>query len=512
MTSLTRKTSSGFLWLLGVTIVTQALSLTQLLVLGNWLEKGAFELLALTFTVTSLAALLQQGGLSQSLVQKHDDIHRWTNAAFWLSLLLGFGAGLAVLGLAWPVSHLLYQRPDLVVLIAIAAISMPITALATVPDALLRTELRFRPIAAASVAAIVTQVTLAILMAWAGFGAFSLVVPPVVGALVRCITLWACAPSKIHRSPHTHLWRALLSSGVLVLTGSIMMAWTYQAALIILGWQYPAATYVAIFYFAWNISDQGVRVLVNNLQQVLFPSLRSLADDPQRQTSAFLRAVCLLMLIGTPLAAAQAIVAEHILRLAWGDKWLAAAPVMTALSLGMISRLAFGPSESLILARQRNRTYAVVTTIYAVAFTVAVFAGAYYGAALGTAIATAACMLLLAPAVLFVAVPAPTTRVGPVLRVIALPVAMSAVAGAAAWFAVHALPPAAAWSGPWAPRWNLPARDLAACVTTAVCFAAVYLPMFRAFAPSEWRELFDRVRDLRARRAPASTSAANTAS
>src|SRR5262245_29080672 len=91
--TLTGRTARGFAWLLAQTVVDRLVSASGQLALAWLLRPDDYKLLALVYTVTTFAGLLQQAGLGQVLIQRHAKFARWATPVFWMALTLGVVAG-----------------------------------------------------------------------------------------------------------------------------------------------------------------------------------------------------------------------------------------------------------------------------------------------------------------------------------------------------------------------------------------------------------------------------------
>lgn len=473
----------------------QGLMVGVQVLLGWLLLPDDYALAALAFTVVTVLMLVQQAGVQQVLVQRQRAFATWATPAFWLSLALGLATGLIVAAAA-PLAASIYQRPELVGLLLVCSISCPLLAICTVPDAALRIDMRFKALAASFFLAVVVQAAASVALALTGAGAYAIVAAPVVGWLGRAASLWIAAKRPITARPRLRRWKCLLSSSFSLLGAQVAMAITYQGGPLVLGLVHQGSKFPGLFMFAWSLSDQAMRVLVNNLQQVLFPALSKLDGDGRRQADAFLRAVRLLLLLGTPACVGLALLAAPVLRLIWQGRWDEAAPIISFLSLGMTSRMVYGPSEAMLQAQRRNRALLGLCVAYAAIFLGAVWAGAWLDQTKGAAIATAITMSAMAPVALWLALRPAGLGWIEVLRVYARPVAAVAAAAVPAWLATRELG-------------NLVRDDLLNIAIVACCFLAIYPLAFRAIAPAQWRELMDRLTALRPRRRAATPAPAD---
>lgn len=489
--SIGHRTASGFAWLLAQSVGDKIVSALAMIALARLLDEKAYDLVALTYTVTTFTALFQQAGLREVLIQRHGRYKLWANAVFWMSLTIGLAAGLLTAAAAPAAAHF-YQRPELLGLLLVAATTLPLNALPTVPEAALRGRMQFRFLAGLGLFSITATMGLAVVFATMGLGAYSFILPQPIVALMRSAAVWWAVRPRVRWRPQIRRWRHLVGASSQLLVASVSLMVTYQGSTVILGYLYPDEPHAGIFYFAWSLSDQATRFLVNNLAGVLFPALNTLADDRDRQAAAFVRAVRALLIVGLPLCLMQALLAGPVIRLLFTptdepDKWLPAIPVMITLSIGMSARLITGPVESIFLAQRRSGLYMVLCVVYAAAFVATVWVGAQRAAATGAAVATTVCLLVLAPVSLYLALrPAGHgwRRVG---RVYGAPAAAAALAFAPAAWLVWRMPPTIG-------------SDLAAIALGGSVSGALYLALIWFASRDDVLDLVGRVGALARRR------------
>lgn len=424
--SLTRRTARGFAWLMCQTAGERVVSAAGQVALAWLLSPQDYKLIALVYTVTTFTSLFQQAGLSQVLVQRHDGFRRWATPVFWMGLTFGLGAAILTAVLAGPVAAF-YHQPGLTGLLLVASLTLPLSGLNIVPDAALRAAMRFKLLAMTGLGATTVAMALSVLLARLHLGAYAFVVPQPIVMIGRSIVLWSVARPPVRRRLHLRRWRLLIGDSGMLLVASLAMMTTYVGDWIVLGRAFPDLPYVGLYFFALSLADQANRALVVNLSGVLFPALRTLKDDPSRQTIAFLKAARTLSLVGVPVCLLQSVLAGPLFRLVFPADKHAAIGVFAVISLAMIGRQLFGPSESMLLAQRRQLPYLTITLIYAPCFVVGAILGAHWGQALGVAVSVSIGANILGPLTMLAAVAPAGGGWRDVARVVGVPLLASAV-------------------------------------------------------------------------------------
>ena len=479
--SLTSRTASGFAWAVGQTVLAKAVTVACQLILARLLLKQDFGLVAIAAGIASFVAVLQYAGLQEILVQRHARFDRWRSAAFWMSACIGLASALLVAA-SGPIAARIWNEPRLTPLLTLTGLGSLIAALQIVPNAILLIELRMRTYSSILLLQSVASTVASVLLALAGAGPYSLVLGPLFIGPVMLAVLWALTRPVIRAKLQVRRWKYMFADSALLFGTGMVNNVTNQGANLLLGWFHPASV-VGVYSVGFNLSLQTVTLLTQNLSAVFFPALSKLQSDPERMRGAFVRAASVLALIGMPLCALQAALAEPVIHLLYHDKWDDAIPVVQWLSLGLAFGILGSVSTSLVKAAGMFRYLFWITVGYTtlnVAFTCA---GAILGGAREVAIATAVYFAIAGPVGTWLVLRPFGGNVRDIARIYAAPTLCSAAAFAAALWSQQSIP--MIHNSRWIPL-----------VTTPLLGAAIYLPLTQLLAPAPLRELRQRIREF----------------
>lgn len=451
--SLTQKVSGAFALTILQTVATKVAGLGAQIILARLLDPKDFGLIALAYTVTTFIGLFQQMGLRELLIQRQRHFARWADAAFWLSIASGIGAGALTAAVA-PLAARAYHRSELIGLLLVQAASIPFANLPIVADARLRSQLRFGLLSGYGIFAAVFTAALSILFARLGFGAYSFVLPTPIEALIRAVVFWGAVKEKPRLRPQIRRWRYMVGDSALILGTYLCFTLITQGDNVLLGLS-ASDVQVGLYYFAFNLSLQGVAVLVGNLFNVLFPSFTHIQGDAVRQTNALLRAIRLLALVCIPLCFLASALSDPMIRLLFAPKWYGAIPIMRVLCIGMTAHVLGWTAHGLMQAQGRFRTDFVMSLWMAALLLGLVYTGIHAGAhwthgpwvspGFRTAVAASIAYAIMQPVYLYVVIRPAGRGAGDIIRACGGAYAASAAAAIAAYAAVAAVPPVAAW-------------------------------------------------------------------
>ena len=471
--SLARVTATGVIWLVLQNVGGRGVGLLSQLVTAALLAPKDFGLIGLTYTVSGLGGMLVSFGIDSVLLQRRHKLRLWVGPAFWWTLGLGVLGFLLVLAIS-PLAALAYGAPGIPRLAAIIAISTPLTALQTVPLALLRTRLGFRTIATINLVEIVGTQAITVLLAFTGFGAMSFAIPLPITAAAKSALMWRITKPDLRGGlARLRRFRLLFRDSAAVFGTNLIQSLTSQGDYITLG-LFATDAVVGTYYFAFKMASQPMMLMATSLTSVLFPALTKLRGRPKEQGAGAIRAAKIIGLIGMPMAFLQAGVLPQAIHIFFVSKWDASIPLMQILSIGLGFDAITWVSSALLTSRGGFRTQLVYLARCLPSFFTMLLIGAATGPSLGTAIAVSIYYLLLSPALSYVVFRKDGLSLARLLVIYLAPALMAgaSIAGAmAASGALHI-------SG-----------DLRQIVVISAIFAVIYPALLRLFDPAGFAEL-----------------------
>lgn len=316
------------LWLGGGRIVVNALGFVSTIVLARLLIPADFGLVALGSAVMAIVKALTEMSMAQALVHHRNPQDDHFHTAFTLNaargVLLSVVLALAARPMAWA-----YGEPRLEAVVHVFAASVFVSGLLNPRQVSLVRELLFRQqfIMTAAQNVVMAAVSIGVAVIWRNY--WALVAGIVAGQLVQVALSYAMLPyrPRLRWNRAGELWSF---SMWMTLSNAInTINWRSDQLLVggILG-----RTALGYYTVGDNLAQVPTRETVGPLRETLFPALARIADDPARLRRGYQRAQALITFLALPVGVGFALVAEPAVRLAMGEKWLPAVPVIQALS------------------------------------------------------------------------------------------------------------------------------------------------------------------------------------
>jgi len=317
--------------------------------LARMLKPSDFGAVALAGTIYSFLSKSKDWGLRQALVHRQEDIqsylatHRTLNVGTSVILLI-------IAGLGWWAAARIWSPLVAALLIISAALAVG-RALGETHDALLEKELEYvRRIILGFVIFLVSS-TLSVLMAWQGYGLWSLVAGNVAGTIMFAVgTPLICGqviPFRIDREALRFFlgfgpwWRWVLAST------STTVVFQFDDLLVgSMKGQSMLGFYERAYSWARIPTDRVAHLVTG----AAFPTYAKLQADRERLSRTFELLLSAVVRLSLPLGLLIVLVAREGTLVVLGEKWLPMVPALQLLCIYCLLRPVFDDCGALLTA------------------------------------------------------------------------------------------------------------------------------------------------------------------
>ncbi|WP_182252384.1 lipopolysaccharide biosynthesis protein [Microbacterium esteraromaticum] len=318
--------------LLGGQSALFVIQLTSIVVLARLLTPQEYGIVAMALAFTGFGHLLRDVGLSSAAIQAPTLSHAQRSNLFWINTGIGAAMATVVMVLA-PVIAIYYAEPTVLWIVLGFAPTLLLSGMATQLRAHAVRTLQLGRLALVDVTSALLGLASAILLAYAGGGAWALVIQQLVGGLCTLILMLALGgwmPGWIHRGVPM---RAFFAFGVPLFGSQLLTYFASNLDSMLMGRHYGS-----VLTGLYNRSLQLVRVPMNQLRsplgQLALSVLSRIQSDDSRlisYVSQGQRAMGYPLLFAAGLLAAMA---PAVIDVAIGDQWASAAPFVRLIAVG----------------------------------------------------------------------------------------------------------------------------------------------------------------------------------
>jgi PST family polysaccharide transporter len=350
--------------------------LVSTLVLARLLTPADFGLVAIAMAIAAGLELLTLFGFDWALVQRKEISREHYDTAWTLNLLLGVGLAGVLAIAAVPVASF-YRDPRLEAIIYVIGAKYIVNNAGNPGVVDFRRNITFRPEFVIQVVPKLIAILVTIPAAFALRDYRALLIGMLTSSGATFLLSYL-----MH--PHRPRWclseaRVLYNFSRWLLLNNLIGFLRNRSADLIIGRALGPGP-LGIFSVAYEVSNLPSTDMVAPMNRVLFPSYVQISDDLKRLRDAFRTTLGMIALVILPASTGLAAVADPLVRVMLGDKWLAAVPVIPLLALAGASAVLQSNTGSLHNALGQPRMIALAGAIQvALLLPMLLYATLYFG-------------------------------------------------------------------------------------------------------------------------------------
>jgi O-antigen/teichoic acid export membrane protein len=305
-------------------------------ILARLLAPSDFGLIAMVNVFSNFVAIFSGFGLASAIVQKREISEEALSSSFWISM--GLGAVLTVvLAASAPLIAAFYSEPRLTPLVVFISSTFFIASFGNVQTALLTKSMNFKALAVIGICALGISGPIAVFLAFAGYGVWSLAWLTVLSAFVTVVLTWIYSQWVPHFSLRLQRVKGLLGFGANLTGFSLVNYFARNADNLLIG-RFLGPAPLGFYNLAYNLLlfplDNISRVIGN----VMFPALSIIQHDKQMAREAYIAANRYIAAVSFPLIVWVLVTAPQLIRVVFGPKWVSAIVLVQILAVASIEQ------------------------------------------------------------------------------------------------------------------------------------------------------------------------------
>lgn len=361
MTEIKSKILSGLFWQYLQRFSTQGIQMLISIILARLLLPKDFGVIALVGVFITVSAVLIDSGFSNALIQKKEIDNKDYSSVFLFNLLISIVLYF-MLYLVSPWVAEFYDEPLLIPVLRVISFTIVLNSLSIIQTVILSREMRFRVSFNVNLISAVISGFIGIIMAYKGYGVWSLVFSQLSAKFISTLLLWYFIRWQPSLEFSLKRIKILFGYGSKILLGALLNALYNNVYSIIIGKQYNSAM-LGYYNRGALIPTLVVDSISNSLGAVLFPALASLQNDRpavKRMVKRMLQNSATIVFF---LMAVLIVIAEPLVSILLTDKWLPAVPYLQLVSVTVAFYPLHAINASAITSMGESGTYLRITFI-----------------------------------------------------------------------------------------------------------------------------------------------------
>ena len=317
--NLKSKTQKGLVWSFVERFATQGVQFLFGIILARLLSPEDYGTIAMPLVFLAIAQCFIDSGFSTALIRKPDLTEEDLSTAFYFNIGVGVICYFALF-LSSPLIADFYNTPILSDLLKVTALATLFNPLCAVQQAILTRKIDFKTQAIVSLSGAIVSGSVGLVMAYSGYGIWSLVFQQVGGYIIRTILLWILGRWKPKRKWSWESFHYLWGFGSKML-GSALLETTYNNIYPLVIGKCFSAIDLGNYTRAQQFSSLPSSNVTGVLQRVTFPVLSTIQNEDERLAKNYCKILKMSAFLIFPMMLMLSAIADPLIRVLLTDKW-----------------------------------------------------------------------------------------------------------------------------------------------------------------------------------------------
>ena len=341
------------------------------------LSPDEFGLIGMIVIFISVSQVFVDSGLSQSLIRKKNCTTIDYSTVFWVNLVIGIVCYLIIWILA-PLIADFYGNTRLIALTRVTSLAIIIGSVTLIQQTILTKDVDFKTLTKSSMTGTLVSGIVSLILAFYGFGVWSLVWRGLINQAVRSAVLW----SQNRWKPDLIYSRLTLNEhfkfGSNILIISLIAAFYKNLSNLIIGKTYSEK--ILGFYTTadqYSMIPSGTMTAITN--KVSYPVLSEMQDDNLKLRTNINKLITNVMYVSFVVMFGLAAVAEPLIGVVLGEKWLPSVMMFQALCIAYSVSPMHVINQNIMKIKGRTDLFLRTEIFKYLIFTPLLILGAVYG-------------------------------------------------------------------------------------------------------------------------------------
>lgn len=340
-------------------LLAKSLDLMAVIVMARFLTPADFGLVALATSVMLIANSLTEIPVIEALIRNERLERQDIDSAFTLTVLRGLVIAFGLLAVAEPLAAV-FDDERLRPILTVMALAPIVQGFSSPNIAHALKAVNYGVMAKAQLIGKVGSFAAMMALAWLTHSYWALVAGMVANPVFVAVATHVLAPYSPRLSTRgfgdIFAFAGWVTLSRMVFTLNQQMDRFFVGAIL-------GKTKLGFYSMAGDLSSMATFMVATPITQPLFAAFTTMAQDPERLRSAYLRGQQILFTVVAPIGFLFAALAEPFVQLALGDKWLEVVPLIQWLAPAIALQTLIIPTHALAMAMNRTKILVLRETL-----------------------------------------------------------------------------------------------------------------------------------------------------
>lgn len=304
----------------------QVVALVVSWILARVLGPEEYGTIAMVTVFTTIMQVFVDSGLGNALIQKKDADNLDFSTVFYFNVVVCV-LMYSIMFFAAPLISDFYENPELTLIVRVQSLMLIISGVRNVQQAYVSRHMLFKRFFLATLGGTIGAAVVGIVMAYLGFGVWSLVAQYLFNLAASTALLWITVKWRPTKAFSFERLKALFTYGWKILISKLLDTLYNEARQLIIGKVYTESD-LAFYNEGKKLPHLAVTDINSSIDSVLLPTMSNVQDDKSRVCAMTRRSIKISTYIMMPVMLGLAVCAEPLITLMLTEKWLPCVPYL----------------------------------------------------------------------------------------------------------------------------------------------------------------------------------------
>ena len=362
----------------GYNYLSQAISFLSSIIVSRLLTPESYGFVGIIAVFTGFLFIFSDSGISLAVIRSNYQ-YTYYKSVETLALFVGTTLCLVTCLLAYPIS-LFFKNSALILPTIVMSLTFIFRSMTLVRGALIVKQMKFGWSGLITLKTTIFTVLSTILLAFAGAGFWSLVIPQTLAGLVTLLLQERKLKFGFHFYSKPYMAVAFRQTRRTIgnlMAFNVVNYWSRNADNLLVGRIYGTGD-LGIYARAYNLLTFPLALITGLIGTVLFPSLNKIKDSDDEVRREYLFILKLIGFISFPIAFVLLLFSEKLVFLLWGKAWMGVAVLLPYFGLLLLSQSLLSTVGNILVLMRREEVLRISGWISAAV----IVSGIVYGASI----------------------------------------------------------------------------------------------------------------------------------
>jgi O-antigen/teichoic acid export membrane protein len=347
------------------------LSVVSMALLARILTPEDFGIVALGMVFLGLFLSFQDFGVAPAIIQRDSRIDDSISVGLSLRWIIAVLLFLCIVGLS-PLFAVFFGNPSVPFVLTVFSLNLFVLTFGFSSQTLLTRSLSFRPLAYAVIVQSLLFAALSIVLAYAGFSYWSLVIGSIIGNVAYVAVLRFQERRRFKPKIDISLMKELLGFGKHLLVTWLMVFVIFNIDQIVVA-RVLGVTVLGFYFIGIRFGRAIGEQIAGVVNRVLFPTMARLKDNVGHLRIGYTQSLRVIAIVTVPLSLGLSALSPLVVDVVLGPSWILAVVPLSMLSIQGLLNALITPASNVLISIGKPKYISIQSTVQAIAIAVAIY-------------------------------------------------------------------------------------------------------------------------------------------